>query len=70
MLGSGQPGPRLGLDNRNVGTIDQTIGVNVVAEVRTGHGLTRLRLDQAGVRGVDKAIAIRIADEESDGDAY
>src|ERR1700730_4874943 len=56
---------RLGLNERNVRTVDEAISGYIFAEVGSGHRLTRLGLGLANVGGVDEAIGRRIAEEHA-----
>jgi len=56
-----QRGAGLRFDEPDVGTVDESIRVNVFAEIGRGHAFARLRLGLPDIAGIHEAVSRRVA---------
>ena len=59
----------MGFNYRNILAVDKTIDRNIVAKIGTCHRLTLFGFGMVHVRRIDRAVAVRVAEQNSHRDA-
>ena len=54
-----------GFDEPDVGAVDESVGVNVFAEIGRGHAFARLRLGLPDIAGIHETVSRRVADQHA-----
>jgi hypothetical protein len=64
-MSSGYSRARLRFYQANIGAVDESIRIDVLAKVRRGHWLTRLRFGLTDIGGVDESVRVRVANQDA-----